>query len=93
VAVAATVPACADGIVQITNASASAVTVRIDGNFGCRAMSKKTAPGDMDVSDHCSFGATTGNHVLQFDYDVGKSPTRSVSVPSTGLVLTLTGGE
>jgi hypothetical protein len=86
-------PACADGIVRIVNAANIAVTVRIDGSFGCRAQSVATAPPDMDMANRCSFGTTIGNHVLEFHFDDGKSSTRTVSVPAAGYAVTVNGTE
>ncbi len=83
----------ADAIVKVVNKSNSAVTVRIDGNFGCRAFSKATAPTDLDMPDQCTFGASTGNHIFELQFDGGKSSSKSGNVPASGYVLTLTGNE
>lgn len=82
-----------DAIVSIANNANAGVIVRVDGNFGCRAESKATAPPDMDSPFRCSFGTTVGPHVLDFRYDDGKSGSRSVAVPQTGYALTLSGNE
>jgi hypothetical protein len=47
----------------------------------------------MDMSDQCTFGTTTGDHVLQLQFDGGKTSTKSINVPATGYALTLTGAE
>jgi hypothetical protein len=86
-------PASADAIIRILNTSNSPVTVRIDGAFGCRAQSKAAAPPDMDMVNQCSFGTSTGNHVVEFHFDNGKDSVRSVAVPQTGYAVTLTGDE
>jgi hypothetical protein len=90
---AATQAALADGIVRIVNASDSAVTVRMDGTYGCRAPAKLAAPSDIDMPNQCSFGATNGNHTLEFDYDNGKSAKKAVSIGASGVTLTLPGDE
>jgi len=92
-AVASQCPAYADAIVRIVNASNFAVTVRIDGSFGCRAQSKAAASTDEDSANRCTFGATTGDHVLELDFDGGKSSSRPVNIPASGYSLTLTGTE
>ena len=86
-------PCLADGIVTIVNQARSAVTVRVDGAFGCRAVSKSASPSDMDVSDVCTFGATLGNHLLELHYDDGKTASKSIEVTAKGYTLTLTGAE
>jgi hypothetical protein len=93
VAAGAVCPAYADAIVRVVNTANSPVTVRIDGAFGCRAQSKATASPDMDMANRCSFGTTTGNHVLEFHFDDGKDSTRPVVIPESGYAVTLTGNE
>jgi hypothetical protein len=91
---AATGPALADAIVKIVNNATSAVTVRIDGGYGCRAQAKAAAPDETDKPNECTFGTSAGEHTLGFEFDGGrKSSTRSITVPATGYALTLTGAE
>ncbi|MGD0191447.1 MAG: hypothetical protein ABSD74_11965 [Rhizomicrobium sp.] len=85
--------AFADGIIRIVNASASAVTVRIDGTFGCRAPAKPAASTDIDMPTVCSFGAADGSHTLDVHYDDGTASSRAVTITPAGLKLTLTGKE
>jgi hypothetical protein len=90
---AASGAAHADGIVRIVNGAASAVTVRIDGVFGCHAPAKPSGSTDIDMPTECSFGAADGSHALEFHYDNGTSSSRTVTITSAGLKLTLTGKE
>jgi len=92
-ALAMATPCLADGIISITNQAKAAVTVRIDGAFGCRAVSKNSGPTDMDVSNVCTFGATLGNHLLEFHYDDGKATSKSIDLTAKGYALTVTGAE
>jgi hypothetical protein len=92
-AAAAASPACADAIVKIVNKANTSVTVRVDGSFGCRAQSKATAPADVDMSEECTFGTTTGVHTLEVEFDGKNTFSKSIDVPATGYSLTLNGAE
>ena len=82
-------PALANGTVTIVDGDNSSVglTVRIDGEFGCRVEPRD--PYDTDFSRRCSFEATEGSHKLELDFDGGASHTMSITVTSEGLKLIL----